>query len=146
MAKSQPNGTANVNATSLPQSISLPSRHSQNHQTPLVKTLVVQPIMPVMKATIRMIDQKSISCPQPYKWERQSGCNTRVSYLLAAAASSATSDPQYNKLRHRRGFSIRLLAPRLSLSRLYGKFAEFEYLHSACFDNSPRQLKWASGL
>lgn len=146
MAKSQANGTAKVNATSLPQLISLPSRHSQNHQTPLVKILLVQPIMPVMKATIRMIDQKSISCPRRYKLESHNGCNACANDLVAVVPYSAISDLQYNKPHCRREFSIRHLAAQLGLTAYYGKFAEFKFLHSACFDNLSHQMKLASGL
>ena len=61
MENSQANGTQRVYATSEPQLMSLPSRHSQYQKIALVKTVVVQPMIPVMNTAIIITVQKSIT-------------------------------------------------------------------------------------
>jgi hypothetical protein len=43
--------------------MSTPSRQSQYHKTALVKGVIVQPMMPAMKAKIKTLNQKSTMSP-----------------------------------------------------------------------------------
>lgn len=49
----------------MPQLIGLPSRQSQNHRMPLINGVIVQPMIPAIKAKSSNTIQRSISGPAP---------------------------------------------------------------------------------
>lgn len=131
MANNQANGTASVYATSEPQFISLPSLHSQNHQTPLMNTLLVQPIMPVIKATIRITVQKSIAVGV-YALSEKPGADSEHSQTARSITWQAFSiNALYNNLLPLSAFSIALVVMHQGFSKQCRTFAQFEYLHVA---------------
>ncbi len=65
IAKNQANGQAIVKTVSSPQLMSMPSRQSQYHNTAFTNGVIVQPMMPAIKAKISKIAQKSMQVHHP---------------------------------------------------------------------------------